>query len=155
MGIILKLSLLSNRKIIQNVLNKICFGFDDCIISSSKSSNFSQQKGSQSLYDSGQSCVFPFRYQGIVYNKCADVSISGIDNNQAWCSTEVTSGGEHIDGKVAVCPNTCSGAESKTAASTTTTTTTTTTPTTTTTTTTTTTVATVNANSANNWPSFL
>merc|ERR1711915_276708 len=104
---------------------------------------------------SGESCVFPFRYQDIVYNKCADVSISGIDNNQAWCATEVTSGGEHIDGKVAVCPNTCSGAESNTATTTTTTTSTTTTTTTTPTTTTTTTTTTVNANSANNWPSFL
>merc|ERR1712130_395355 len=97
---------------------------------------------------SGESCVFPFRYQGIVYNKCADVSITGIANNQAWCATEVTSGGEYIDGKVAVCPNTCSGAESNTATATTTTPTTTTTTTTTTTPTTTTTATSSSSSSS-------
>merc|ERR1719270_196542 len=80
--------------------------------------------------------MFPFRYLGIVYNKCSDVTgVTGVDNNQAWCSTEVTTGGEHVEGKAAVCPNTCTGAEANSATSSTTITTTTTTPTTTTTTT--------------------
>merc|ERR1711971_328646 len=78
---------------------------------------------------SGSACVFPFRYQGIVYNKCSDAAITEISDSQAWCSTEVTSGGEHIDGKAAVCPNTCEGAASNTAITTPTTTTTTTTTT--------------------------
>ena len=81
-----------------------------------------------------------------MYNKCSDAANTEISDSQAWCSTEVTSGGEHIDGKAAVCPNTCEGAASNTATTTTTTaspsTTTTTTITTTTTTTTTTTVST-------------
>merc|ERR1711909_110236 len=76
---------------------------------------------------SGSACVFPFRYKGIVYNKCSDAANTEIADSQAWCSTEVTSGGEHIDGKAAVCPNTCEGAASNTAVATTTTTTTTTT----------------------------
>jgi len=114
---------------------------------------------------SGSACVFPFRYKGIVYNKCSDAANTEISDSQAWCSTEVTSGGEHIDGKAAVCPNTCEGAASNTATAATTTTTTTTTTTaasssasttttttttastTTTTTTTTTTAASVNTNS--------
>merc|ERR1712110_1340619 len=79
---------------------------------------------------SGSACVFPFRYKGIVYNKCSDAANTEISDSQAWCSTEVTSGGEHIDGKAAACPNTCEGAA-----------------TTTTTTTTTTTAASVNTNS--------
>merc|ERR1712107_923753 len=61
---------------------------------------------------SGAACVFPFRHLGIVYNKCADVTISGVSDNQAWCSTEVSSAGEHVVGKEGVCPNTCTGAES-------------------------------------------
>merc|ERR1712012_392550 len=77
---------------------------------------------------SGAACVFPFRHLGIVYNKCADVTISGVSDNQAWCSTEVSSAGEHVVGKEGVCPNTCTGAESNTASASTTTTTTTTTP---------------------------
>merc|ERR1712064_141539 len=118
MGIILKLSLLSNRKIIQNVPNKIvpnpCMTLDNTVcVFPFKYNDVEYYKCTYA--SSRESCVFPFRYQGIVYNKCADVSITGIDNNQAWCATEVTSGGEHIDGKVAVCPNTCSGAESNTA----------------------------------------
>ena len=69
----------------------------------------------------GDACVFPFRYLGIVYNKCSDVTgVTGVDNNQAWCSTEVTTGGEHVEGKAAVCPNTCTGAEANTATSSTT-----------------------------------
>merc|ERR1712137_509069 len=100
---------------------------------------------------SGSACVFPFRYKGIVYNKCSDAANTEISDSQAWCSTEVTSGGEHIDGKAAVCPNTCEGAASNTATAATTTTTTTTTTTAasspTTTTTTTTTAASVNTNS--------
>merc|ERR1712110_990631 len=74
---------------------------------------------------SGSACVFPFRYKGIVYNKGSDAANTEISDSQAWCSTEVTSGGEHIDGKAAVCPNTCEGAASNTATATTTTTTTT------------------------------
>merc|ERR1712064_239879 len=132
MGIILKLSLLSNRKIIQNVPNKIvpnpCMTLDNtvcvfpfkyndveyykCTYASSPTpwcatkvdangtvviNNWGDCANTQTsacpVEDltkpsctaiSGESCVFPFRYQGIVYNKCADVSITGIDNNHNY-----------------------------------------------------------------------
>merc|ERR1719270_1392614 len=79
----------------------------------------------------GQSCVFPFRPLGIVYNSCTSVGQSA-----PWCSTSTTSAGTHIDGEYGFCPSTCP-------ADTTSTTTTTTPSTTTTTTTTTTTVSSV------------
>merc|ERR1719439_226796 len=90
----------------------------------------------------GTACVFPFRHEGIVYNACTDVTVSGVTNSQAWCSTNITMAGEHVVGSEAICPNTCDGAASNTATTTTTTTTSTSTTTTTTTGTTTTTTGT-------------
>jgi len=108
----------------------------------------------------GTACIFPFRHLGIVYNQCSDVAVSGVTGGEAWCSTNITTAGEHILGSEAVCPNTCPGAETTTTTTTTTTTassttassttastsTTTTTTTTTTTSSTTTTASTVNTN---------
>merc|ERR1719266_3108211 len=73
----------------------------------------------------GQSCVFPFRHLGVVYNSCTSVGQSA-----AWCSTSTTSAGTHIDGEYGFCPSTCP-TESSSSVTTTTTaapTTTTTTP---------------------------
>ena len=39
---------------------------------------------------SGQQCVFPFRYKGVVYTQC-----TSIDQSQPWCSTSVTASGNH------------------------------------------------------------
>merc|ERR1712107_558288 len=50
----------------------------------------------------GQSCVFPFRHLGIVYNSCTSVGQSA-----PWCSTSTTSAGTHIDGEYGFCPSTC------------------------------------------------
>merc|ERR550517_1763085 len=50
----------------------------------------------------GQSCVFPFRHLGIVYNACTSVGQSA-----PWCSTSTTSAGTHIDGEYGFCPSTC------------------------------------------------
>merc|ERR1719400_1752390 len=86
----------------------------------------------------GAACIFPFRHLGIVYNSCTSVTVAGVADSQAWCSTNITTAGEHVLGSEAICPNTCDGAASNTATSsstTTTTTTATTTPTATTTTT--------------------
>ena len=33
-----------------------------------------------------------------MYNKCADAANSEITGGQAWCSTELTTGGEHVAG---------------------------------------------------------
>merc|ERR1711963_859158 len=79
----------------------------------------------------GQSCVFPFRHLGVVYNSCTSVGQSA-----PWCSTSTTSAGTHIDGEYGFCPSTCptdstaSVTTTTTAAPATTTTTTTTSPTT-------------------------
>ena len=45
---------------------------------------------------SGQekSCVFPFRYRGVVYNNCTDVD----DAPVPWCSTKTNGDGQHIGG---------------------------------------------------------
>merc|ERR1719222_251612 len=72
----------------------------------------------------GTACVFPFRHEGIVYNSCTDVTVSGVADSQAWCSTNITTAGEHEVGSEAICPNTCDGAANNTATTTTTTTTT-------------------------------
>merc|ERR1711915_506 len=80
-------------------------------------------------------CVFPFRHLGVTYNSCATTS----DKEKAWCSTNTTEAGEHIEGHYGFCPQTCPGAEENTSTSTTTTfssTTSTTPPATTATTTT-------------------
>jgi len=53
----------------------------------------------------GQSCVFPFRHLGIVYETCTNVGQSA-----SWCSTSTTSLGTHIDGEYGFCPSTCPGA---------------------------------------------
>merc|ERR1719326_427129 len=70
----------------------------------------------------GSACVFPFRHEGIVYNQCTEVAVSGVTGSQAWCSTNITTAGEHIAGSEAVCPNTCDGAQNNTATASTTTT---------------------------------
>merc|ERR1711971_1450914 len=92
-------------------------------------------------------CVFPFRHLGVTYTSCTTTG-----RDMAWCSTNTTSAGEHVENYYGYCPSTCPGAENNTttttlATSTTTTTTTestttaSTSPTTTTASTTTTTTA--------------
>merc|ERR1711936_563242 len=80
----------------------------------------------------GQSCVFPFRYSGVVYTSC-----TAVDRAAAWCATSVDQAGEFQDNQYGFCPSSCP--VTGTTTSTTTTTTTTTSPVTPTTTTTTTT----------------
>ena len=48
----------------------------------------------------GGQCVFPFIYNGITYFGC---TLEG--NDQPWCSTEVDSDGNHVDGKWVNCDN--------------------------------------------------
>merc|ERR1711874_673609 len=85
--------------------------------------------------ESGASCVFPFRHEGITYNSCASTDLL----SSAWCSTSTHENGTHILGSESLCPSTCPGATTTTTTtaspSTTTTVSTTTTATTTTTTT--------------------
>merc|ERR1719422_542595 len=62
---------------------------------------------------SGQQCVFPFRYKGVVYTQC-----TSIDQSQPWCSTSVTASGDHVTGSLGFCPSTCPGAGSSSGGST-------------------------------------
>merc|ERR1711936_237114 len=64
----------------------------------------------------GQSCVFPFRHLGVVYNSCTSVGQSA-----PWCSTSTTSAGTHIDGEYGFCPSTCPTDSSSSSVTTTTT----------------------------------
>jgi len=58
--------------------------------------------------DAGE-CVFPFRYNGIVYTSCTTV-----DKDFPWCSTNTTLAGTHIPGFYGNCPSSCPGAETGT-----------------------------------------
>ena len=58
----------------------------------------------------GKRCKFPFKYNGVSYNKCTDVKSPG----QFWCSTqthEVTK--QHIYNKYGYCADGCPGLENK------------------------------------------
>merc|ERR1712213_166722 len=116
----------SNNEVVTN-------GWGDCAVSTTSACQTESIEVPTCTTSSGprpgQSCVFPFRHLGIVYNACTSVGQSA-----PWCSTSTTSAGTHIDGEYGFCPSTCP-ADTTTRPSTTTSTTTT--PTTTTTTTTT------------------
>merc|ERR1712243_419976 len=72
--------------------------------------------------ETSKSCVFPFRYNGIVYSECTSV-----DQSAAWCATEVDARGNFISNKYGFCPSSCPSSGSSTTTTTTSTTTTTTT----------------------------
>merc|ERR1711915_679116 len=93
-------------------------------------------------------CVFPFRHMGVTYTSCAKTA----DKEMAWCSTNTTEAGEHIEGHHGFCPQTCPGAEENTP-TTSTATTTTTTSTTTVSTSTTTSTATASTSTTTVSPS--
>merc|ERR1711874_150240 len=99
--------------------NVVTGQWGDCQISSS--SSCTTDSGPQS----GQACVFPFRYLGVVYTTCTTEGQA-----QPWCATSVDSAGDFQDGQYGFCPSSCPS--TGTTSTTTTTTTTTTTSTTTT-----------------------
>ena len=43
--------------------------------------------------EEGSDCVFPFRYRGILYNKCTKV-----EDTKLWCSTQTMYNDHHIAG---------------------------------------------------------
>merc|ERR1711994_187782 len=94
--------------------------------------------------ESGASCVFPFRHEGITYNSCASTDLL----SSAWCSTSTHENGTHILGSESLCPSTCPGATTTTTTTTTASTSTTVSTTTTATTTTTTTSSTSTASTS-------
>jgi len=85
----------------------------DCLLSSQRSSCPAETLNLPSCTtvsgpDTGKSCIFPFRHNGVTYKKCTS---AGLD--QAWCSTKVNSNGEHIGGQgfYGICPTSCPGGE--------------------------------------------
>merc|ERR1712223_1383110 len=65
--------------------------------------------------ESGASCVFPFRHEGITYNSCASTELL----SSAWCSTITHENGTRILGSESLCPSTCPGATTATTTTTT------------------------------------
>ena len=50
----------------------------------------------------GQSCVFPFQYDGTSYSNCTTYN-----HDQLWCATEVDANGEYIGGQWGDCNSNC------------------------------------------------
>ena len=44
--------------------------------------------------DKGKDCVFPFKFGGIIYNKCTKVA-----DTKLWCSTQTDSNDYHVGGQ--------------------------------------------------------
>merc|ERR1712117_285890 len=105
----------SNNEVVTN-------GWGDCAVSATSACQTESIEVPTCTTSSGprpgQSCVFPFRHLGIVYNACTSVGQSA-----PWCSTSTTSAGTRIDGEYGFCPSTCPADTSSTATTTTTTTT--------------------------------
>merc|ERR1712012_58192 len=57
----------------------------------------------------GQTCVFPFTWNGVTHNTCADWIYGGQPAGTRWCSTQTDSAGNHVNGQgfYGFCPNTC------------------------------------------------
>jgi len=50
----------------------------------------------------GAHCVFPFRYRGVLYDSCTTTN-----NDFAWCSTQISSRGEHVKDQWGKCASSC------------------------------------------------
>merc|ERR1719461_393917 len=61
----------------------------------------------------GQTCVFPFTFNGVTHNTCADWIYGGQPAGTRWCSTMVDSAGVHVNGQghYGFCPSTCPGVQ--------------------------------------------
>ena len=55
--------------------------------------------------DPDKPCVFPFIFNGSMYNECPTVKYD--QPYQPWCSTEVDSNGHYISGKWGFCDRNC------------------------------------------------
>jgi len=49
--------------------------------------------------DAGNSCKFPFRFNGQTYYSCARYTWSGQDYGKYWCSTMTDRNGNHVNGQ--------------------------------------------------------
>merc|ERR1712183_308276 len=61
----------------------------------------------------GQTCVFPFTYNGVTHSSCADWIYGGEPAGTTWCSTQVDSAGLHVNGQgfYGFCPSSCPGVQ--------------------------------------------
>merc|ERR1712193_282187 len=102
----------SNNEVVTN-------GWGDCAVSATSACQTESIEVPTCTTSSGprpgQSCVFPFRHLGIVYNACTSVGQAA-----PWCSTSTTSAGTHIDGEYGFCPSTCPADTTSSATTTTT-----------------------------------
>ena len=53
----------------------------------------------------GKQCVFPFKYQDVIYHNCTTVK----NNNVPWCSTKTDEKGNYITGQFGNCSQSCLG----------------------------------------------
>merc|ERR1712038_1956066 len=86
----------------------------DCDVSSSSSSCQAESLGLSSCSTPAGDCVFPFRHNGVVYQSCTTV-----DTGVSWCSTAVTSQGDHVAGSEGTCPASCDSTSTSTTSTTT------------------------------------
>merc|ERR1712154_680300 len=85
----------------------------DCQISTSSSTTSTTSTTSSTACTttggpaSGQDCVFPFTYNGVTHNSCADWVYGGQTSGTTWCSTKVDSSGVHVnnEGNYGFCPD--------------------------------------------------
>merc|ERR1711933_404219 len=61
----------------------------------------------------GQTCVFPFTFNGVTHNSCADWIYGGQPAGTTWCSTKVDASGVHVNGQghYGFCPSSCPGVQ--------------------------------------------
>merc|ERR1712165_21878 len=61
----------------------------------------------------GQTCVFPFTFNGVTHSPCADWIYGGQPVGTTWCSTQVDSAGVHVNGQgfYGFCPSSCPGVQ--------------------------------------------
>jgi len=71
-------------------------------LSSSSTCSSTSTSTSTCLTTSGQACVFPFTYQGVVHNSC---TLSGFPD--PWCSTQTDGSGTHVTGNYGDCASSC------------------------------------------------
>ena len=53
---------------------------------------------------SGQACIFPFIFNGVVYNGC---TLDNAGDNKAWCSVGTDADGVHVHSDWGHCPSSC------------------------------------------------
>ena len=61
-------------------------------------------RGPDGYGTNGESCVFPFIFQGVTYNACTN---AGDPDDTMWCSTKTDKCDKHVVGQWGYCSKTC------------------------------------------------